>query len=344
MEGNKSKSTIWVLVVVLVLAGLAAWVIWGRGNVTDEPGENGEFEPVSLTVSGVGFATPESVQYDEQSDLYLVSNINGQSPIEKNGQGFISQVSPEGEVVELKWINGEDEDVELNAPKGMGFSGDELYVADIDVVRVFDRESGEPVRNIEVEGATFLNGIAVGGDDTVYVSDSGLTVTEEGFVPTDTDAVYKITGGQLETLVADPELMRPNGLAVHSNGDVMMVPFGSNEVFHINADGTFYTLDQALPEGSLDGLAWLEIDSLMLVSSWDGQAIYKVDHSGQQEVQTVAEGLEAPADIGYDSRRNRLLIPLFNGNSVEIRTVTIDDSSDTGSSEPTDEDTPNSIY
>ncbi len=31
-----------------------------------------------------------------------------------------------------------------------------------------------------------------------------------------------------------------------------------------------------------------------------------------------ASGLEAPADIGYDSKRNRLLVPQFMGNKVLV--------------------------
>jgi hypothetical protein len=33
----------------------------------------------------------------------------------------------------------------------------------------------------------------------------------------------------------------------------------------------------------------------------------------------VVRGVESPADIGDDSRRNRVLIPVFSGNRIEIR-------------------------
>ena len=44
-----------------------------------------------------GFATPESVLYDVESDTYLVSNING-SPLAVDNNGFIWRIAPEGEV------------------------------------------------------------------------------------------------------------------------------------------------------------------------------------------------------------------------------------------------------
>ena len=51
----------------------------------------------STVVADVGFATPESVLHDEAADVYLVSNINGE-PLEEDGNGFISRLSPDGDV------------------------------------------------------------------------------------------------------------------------------------------------------------------------------------------------------------------------------------------------------
>src|SRR5215831_227134 len=100
--------------------------------------------PLRITVSD-SFNAPESVLYDPQADIYLVSNING-TPLAKDNNGFISRVSPDsGKVVQLKWIAGGANGVTLNAPKGMGIVGDTLFVADIDVVRMFNRTTGAPM-------------------------------------------------------------------------------------------------------------------------------------------------------------------------------------------------------
>ena len=58
-----------------------------------------------IAVRDVGFATPESVLHDPLTDAYMVSNING-SPLEADDNGFISLLTPEGEVANLKWIDG----------------------------------------------------------------------------------------------------------------------------------------------------------------------------------------------------------------------------------------------
>ena len=81
--------------------------------------------PVVIEVTDAGFSVPESMLHDGVADVYLVSNING-SALEADGNGFISRVAPSGEVLELKWIDGEAEGVTLNGPKGMAIVGDKF--------------------------------------------------------------------------------------------------------------------------------------------------------------------------------------------------------------------------
>src|SRR5690349_877932 len=52
-----------------------------------------------------GFSTPESVFHDTEADIYYVTNING-GPGDKDDNGFISKLSPDGTIAELKWIDG----------------------------------------------------------------------------------------------------------------------------------------------------------------------------------------------------------------------------------------------
>lgn len=309
-----------VLVIILVLAlGFAFWWVWYQNKDKDgdnNGGDSGGHDAVNMRIENVGFATPESVLYDPVDDVYFVSNING-APLDSDDNGFISRVNPDGTVTELKWIDGASEEVNLSAPKGMAILGDELYVADINVVRVFNRTNGEPVRSIDITGASFLNGVASNGEDTVFVTDSGL---DANFEDTGTDGIYKVMGDTYETVVLSTELNNPNGVTVHTDGQQLMVAaFGGNGVYHVNADGTF-SQTATLPEGSLDGIVWETNDESMLVSSWDAEAIYRVNHdSGESSV--LFSDLPAPADIGLDTERNRLLVPLFNDNAVVVRTV-----------------------
>jgi hypothetical protein len=65
----------------------------------------------------------------------------------------------------------------------------------------------------------------------------------------------------------------------------------------------------------LDGVVKTN-DGRLMVSSWDGRCVY-----GQQAKDgfvEVADQMSSPADIGYDSKRNRLLIPLMNRDQFVI--------------------------
>ena len=262
--------------------------------------------PFDLT----GFMTPESVRYDSASDLYLVANING-APLDKDNNGYISQISPDGKTVNARFIAGGANGVTLNAPKGTAIVGDTLYVSDIDTVRSFDRKTGAVKGNVAIAGATFLNDLAAAPDGSVYVSDSGLDAT---FASNGADAVYKISpAGAVTKIVSGVTLNRPNGLAVLSSGKVQVVPFGSNEIYTVT-DAGVVGYRKTLPGGQLDGVE--VYNGGLLVSSWETSSVYFVPASGA--VTTVASGVKSPADIGLDSRRGRVLIPLFMDNTVRV--------------------------
>jgi sugar lactone lactonase YvrE len=256
-----------------------------------------------------GFQTPESVLHDDVADLYLVSNING-PPTEKDDNGYIARVSPEGKVVDAAWIDGKGVDVTLNAPKGMAFAGEVLYVCDIDTVRMFDRKTGAPKGEIALPKATFVNDVAVSAG-VVYVSDSGLGAD---FKPTGSEAIWTLRDGKAARLTkVGDALGSPNGIAF--DGDRLWVAgLGSGELYSVGADGRRGERVK-LPTGGLDGIVVLA-DGTMLISSWEGQAVYAGKPGGA--FTTVISGVQSPADIGFDRKRERVLVPSFEGNTVEI--------------------------
>jgi len=257
-----------------------------------------------------GLQTPESMLHDTVDDVYLVSNING-SPFDKDDNGFITKISPDGSILEQAWIDGASTEVTLNAPKGMTIVGDVLYVSDIDTVRMFDRATGAAKGEIKIKGATFLNDLTASADGTVYVSDSGF---KEGFKPSGTDAIYKLVDGKAVVLLKDKALGGPNGLLASMTG-VMVVSFGSGQLSAVGLDGT-RTEGQQLPSGSLDGIVQLN-DGRLAISSWVANAVL-VGKAGETFEVAVSE-TPSPADIGYDAKRNRLLIPFFQEGVVLIQ-------------------------
>ena len=64
------------------------------------------------------------------------------------------------------------------------------------------------------------------------------------------------------------------------------------------------------------GLIEVQPDDGFFVSSWETSTVYHVTASG--EVHEIITGVPSPADIGYDARRNRILIPVFMENRLEF--------------------------
>ncbi|HUJ14389.1 MAG TPA: hypothetical protein VL284_11425, partial [Thermoanaerobaculia bacterium] len=162
--------------------------------------------PALQTLSG--FQTPESVLYDKDDDIYLVSNING-NPTEADDNGFISRVNPDTKQIDLKWIDAAKPDILLNAPKGMAILNGVLYVADLTVVRKFDMKSGATKGEVAIPGSTFLNDVATDGT-SIYVTDSGMKAGANGLEGTGTDAVWKITNDKPVKIASGTDLDRPN--------------------------------------------------------------------------------------------------------------------------------------
>ncbi|WP_437767835.1 hypothetical protein WMF27_16920 [Sorangium sp. So ce281] len=267
-----------------------------------------------------GFSTPESVLHDEERDVYLVSNIVG-SPVEKDDRAFISRVSPDGEILDLTWIDGASEGVTLNAPKGMAIAGGRLYVADIDTIRVFDASDGTPIDDIEVAGAGLLNDVAAMPDGSIVVSDSGVAIEGGAFTSIGTDALVAVDpGGEVSRLIADPALPHPNGVAC-AEGEIWVAYLGAARVDALDASAQLRR-EIALPAGTLDGLVRLD-DGRLLVSSWDAGAVFEIEPAGDAapRISTLAAELPSPADLGWDRARNRLLVPLFNDGELVLLDV-----------------------
>jgi hypothetical protein len=266
----------------------------------DEPQRFGDLE----------LSTPESVLYDAGLDVYLVSNINGK-PFDKDGNGFISLVGPDGKVMELKWIDGADEKVTLNAPKGMVSQLGTLYVADIDTVRMFDAVTGAPKGEIQIKGATFLNGVT-SHDGVVYVSDSGLKPGEGGFASSGTDAVYAIQAdGKPKKIVSGADLAQPNGLLATPDG-LYMVSFAGKGLSRIDPAASKREQLADLPHGVNDGVVLA--DGRLVISSWECQCLMAGPPEGPFEV--VAENLKTPAGLAWDRKRKRLVVPHFEEDAL----------------------------
>lgn len=250
-----------------------------------------------------GFSGPEAVLHDPAADVYLVSNMNG-APGAVDGNGFISRLSPSGEILALRWIDGATGSVTLNAPKGMALRGDTLFVADIDTVRLFNRKTGDPIGSWPVEGAVFVNDVAVGADGRLYVSDSGVRLGGEAPEHTGAAAIHVFKPDGSQRILEAGDVTGINGIAMLGNRLYGVTGFGRGNIFTLEG-GERVELPE-LPGLRLDGIV-VYGDSALLISDWDTEAVYLLRSNGS--ITTVARNVESPADIGLDAGRGRLLIP-----------------------------------
>jgi sugar lactone lactonase YvrE len=273
--------------------------------------------PTSATKVGetAGMKTPESVRYDPELDVYYVSNING-NPSQKDNNGFISRVRGDSTGVATTLVEGGKNGVTLNAPKGMALRGDTLFVADIDVLRLFNRRTGASLGTLTMRpNVTFLNDVAT-GPDGIYVTDTGIRFDATGgMTHPGVDRIFKVTG-RMSYIVADSAgLASPNGITWEASGSgrgrFLLAPFGGKEVQTWTSGSEPAALVSG--PGQYDGIEALQ-DGRVLVSSWADSSVNVIQNGGMHR---LIGNVSAPADIGVDTKRMVVAVPRFNDGKVE---------------------------
>lgn len=254
---------------------------------------------------------PASVIHDEEQDVYFVSNIDGW-PAKKDGHGFISRITPDGKVAEAKFIDG------LDAPKGMAIRGHELWVADIDRMRVFDRVTGAELKTIDLasHGAIFLEDVALGPDDAIYVTDMDVRIRgEKERLPQGGGRIFRVNGdGDVEVAIQGADLRSPSGIAWDGARFLVAQAYG-NEVLAWNRG--FAPKAILRGPGAYDGLVVLPNGAVIVSSHYD-DALH-VGTTG--ELRPLFARKPSPDGIGFDRKRNRLLIPSSDGDWLEAWTL-----------------------
>lgn len=258
-----------------------------------------EGAPAPRVLGNLGLASPECIRYDAANDRYLISNLGERGTA---NDGFISIMTPDGRISNLKFIEGGKRGATLIEPLGMYILGDTLYVADSTHLRKFDLNTGAARGDVLLAnaGAIRPNDLAVAPDGNVYISDSANADAS--------GAILKVTSAGVASLFTarDDSIERANGVAVMPDGTIVHGGRGVNLVFR-DTSGRILR-EQSLPTGQFDGIVALA-DGSLLVASQLGRNVYHVPANGQGAPKVVASEFVVPAAIGYDTRRKRLLVP-----------------------------------
>lgn len=257
---------------------------------------------VVTTVSG--FSGPEAVRYDPEQDVYFVSNFNGDVSGDKNA--FVSKVSPDGEILDLKFMVGTD-DNPFHGGRGMTIVDDVLWVADADGVHQFDRKTGRHIGFVDLTEFSpgFPNDITLGPDNNLYVTDTGKSV------------LYRIVDGTASVAVATP--FAANGITTNpANGRLVIVPWsGALEFVEWDVEtGQFHHLGDTAGGGNFDGV---EFYGGAIVSACQEDQSLHVMTDGVDE--RVVELAGDPADIAIDTQRGHVAVPFVGLNRVDILTL-----------------------
>jgi hypothetical protein len=276
---------------------------------TDKPFTAGTPLKTSPNVKVYGsFRFSESLSYDEQRDLYVAVNAGIAQDVIPN-DGYVSLVNPDGTVHTPKWIGATRNGLTLNHPLGSDIANGNLYVVDIDTIRWFDMATGAPKGEVKVEGATRFNDIEVAADGTMYTTQTGTPQDPASW------RVYKVTAqGQASAIVTGAPLNMPNGVAFDGKGNLVVVMIGNNEVLTISPDGKLLSTENAVDPGN-DGIV-VTADGTKYVSSVRMGTVSRIRPGQKAEV--VASGIPSAASMMYDSKRNRLVIPMNDNNAIAI--------------------------
>lgn len=241
---------------------------------------------------------PESVIFDSSRAQLYIANINGK-PLDRDGDGFISIMTLDGEIEELYFAEGFD------APKGMAILNEKLYVSDIDTLKVVDLNTGEIVKTYEIDEAVFLNDVVVTKEGVIYVSDYS----------SENSAVYKIADGEIVKWLDEMDLNteRPNGLWLED--EVLVIGTKQGTIYKANLQTKeIDTYKTNIGVNGIDGLLPFD-ETHYITSDWAGRVYISDDLGSELIIDGTAQKINA-ADIWYDQTSKRLYIPTFFDNRI----------------------------
>jgi sugar lactone lactonase YvrE len=315
MNGLRAR-TLQISMLICALGACARPTDNTKGQVQPK-GESNAEAPLAAQIAWLGdLHQPEAVRYDPEQDVFFISNMVGFGSV-KDANGYIVEVKAGDLSIGKVFAENGRAGVILDAPKGMTISGDTLWVCDIDVMRAINRKTGVYIGTLDLKpfGALLLNDVTMGGDGAMYITDTGILMTSKGVIYKGADKIFRVSNGNVSVIAQGAGLMRPNGITWDKQANRLVVvtfdPFHS-QMYTISPNGERRLLGKG--DGKFDGVEPLG-DGRFMVASWNDSSVRLL---GNGENRRIANNVLQPADIGYDTKRNRLAIPVGPLNQMQL--------------------------
>jgi hypothetical protein len=249
----------------------------------------------SMSINAQSLSAVESVEYDPINNRYLASSA---------GTSIVA-IAPNGA---LSYFG-----TGLTADYGMEIVGNTLFAITGTRIKGYNLTSATQVMDLNITGASFLNGLGSDGSNRLWASDFN------GY------DIYQIDITNLSsptyTMVADQndlgQTNKPNGIVYDgANNRIVFVNWGPSNAPIKAMDLTTYAVTTIVAATGLGNIDGIDRDAAgnWYVASWSPARItrYSNDFSSS-EIITVA-GISSPADICYANETDTLAIP--GGNQV----------------------------
>lgn len=254
-----------------------------------EEGSQSTLAAIAWTASG-GFCEPETV-LPLPDDTLLVSNV---CDFRMRGNGFLTLLDAEGKALDWRIVEG------LDAPLGMAFVDDRLYVVDNNRLKVLSWPGYEPLEVIDLD-TTVANDVAVADDGVVFVTDTA-----------EHKVIMRLPDGTQSMLSGEARFKGANGIEL--SGDQLYV--GGERLWRVNL--TDDSVEQAGPDwlADIDGIEF-EADGTVQVTPVAGPLV-RLFSDGAVEI-LGGDGVSS-ANHGYAASLGLALIPTgFDNEVIAIR-------------------------
>ncbi|MEE9443038.1 MAG: hypothetical protein V3V99_10280 [candidate division Zixibacteria bacterium] len=239
---------------------------------------------------------PESAVYDAEKDLLYITNYYNA------GQEFISKITPDGHIQELKWIT------DLNKPTGLAMYKDKLYTVERTGLVEIDKESGQILNRFPIPNPGFPNDFTIDENGIGYLSDS------------DGNTIYKFANGELKIWLQSDDIISPNAihyekgrLLVGCTGDGILksVDIETQKITPIVSLGAGALMDGITPDGRGN----------YIISDFYGR-VFRVNSAGEKTPLINTNAIDRfTADITFIPEKNLLIVPRLYNSKLAAYTI-----------------------